>query len=190
MVSAVLPATAATETLASACLAVADAGPPAPNGLPLAVESLAAGAGAAAAVLSQPDVAALPNLATGDFVTLSSPGHPLQAVQALDPPLPGTVNATFPWGLYGFQVTNVAPGGSAVVTLVLPADAHPISYYKTDPATGQLTPFPYDGQTGAEINGNVITLHLQDGGPGESYRRAFPTGPSCRPAAAPPARGP
>ena len=50
-----------------------------------------AGAGLSGAQL--PDVAALPALTTGDFVTLTSPGHPFRAVQALDAPLPGVAVA-------------------------------------------------------------------------------------------------
>ena len=62
----------------------------------------------------------------------------------------------------------MTPGGIATVRLLLPPDARPNAYWKTDPATGQLARFDYDGSTGAVIAGNVVTLRLQDGGRGDA----------------------
>ncbi|MCI0459902.1 MAG: hypothetical protein L0Z62_23370, partial [Gemmataceae bacterium] len=39
---------------------------------------------------------------------------------------------------------------------------------KVKPTTGALSRFPFDGSTGAEIDGNIITLHLVDGGRGDA----------------------
>ena len=110
--------------------------------------------------VSQPEVATVPIATTGAFATLVAPGHALEHVQVSDPPQTAT---SLPWGLFNFQVTHVPVGGSAVVELHLPDGAAPSSYYKEDPATGVLTPFLYDGKVGAEIHGNVVTLHLADG---------------------------
>src|SRR5205809_5610603 len=71
-----------------------------------------------------------------------------------------------PSGFFGLEVRGVARGGYATVQMSL-ADGAPDVYYKQDPKTGQLTEFRYDGLTGAEITGNVVTLHLQDGGRGD-----------------------
>jgi hypothetical protein len=111
------------------------------------------------------DVATIAAATTHQAVTIQSPGHRIQNVQALAPPATGV---NLPLGLFGFKVLDVAPGGSATVTMILPQDVHVSSYYKQDPATGRMTPFDYDGQTGAEIHGNVVTLHFVDGARGDA----------------------
>jgi hypothetical protein len=73
---------------------------------------------------------------------------------------------TFDYGYAGYQVTGVAPGGSADVVLTLPAGPQPDTFYNYGPELGKPTPhwyeFLYDGTTGAKINGNVVTLHFVD----------------------------
>src|SRR5207253_3047393 len=88
----------------------------------------------------QPGVATVPSMTTGQFVTIDAGGHALQNVQVDDAP---ASNVTLPWGLFGFKVTGVTPGGSATVRIILPPDAYPNSYYKEDPKTGRITPFMY-----------------------------------------------
>ena len=74
---------------------------------------------------------------------------------------------TFPYGFFGFTVESVTAGGSTTVTIYLPAGANPNTYYKFGPTPGNPTDhwyeFLYDGQTGAQFSGNVITLHFVDG---------------------------
>ena len=63
-------------------------------------------------------------------------------------------------------------GEAVVVRLYLPSDPFVETYYKYGRTS--LVPvshwydFRYDGTTGAEINGNVLTLHFVDGGRGDS----------------------
>ena len=71
------------------------------------------------------------------------------------------------YGLFGFQVTNVKPGGTATVDLTLPTGATAVGYAKQDPHTKALSRFDFDGQTGAVVHGNTITLYIQDGGRGD-----------------------
>ncbi len=104
----------------------------------------------------------------GDSVSLDAPGYVLTNVTVQAAPANVTPAGTFPWGLFSFTIPNVTPGGVVTVTITLPAGAQPVGYYKTDPTTGLLAPFPFNGTSGAEINTNVITLHLVDGGPGDS----------------------
>src|SRR5206468_3902636 len=77
-------------------------------------------------------------------------------------------NYALPQGIFGFEVRDLAPGAAATVRVILPATAKPETYLKEDPATGRLEPFTFDGSTGAEIRGNVVTLHLVDGGRGDA----------------------
>lgn len=70
-------------------------------------------------------------------------------------------------GLYSFKITglNAAanPGQTATVVITLPSDTNPTAYAKCDPITKRCSDF-----AGAVINGNVVTLTLQDGGAGDS----------------------
>ena len=57
------------------------------------------------------------------------------------------------------------------MTIYLPAGANPTTYYKYGPEPGNPTDhwyeFLYNGQTGAVISGNIITLHFVDGQRGD-----------------------
>jgi len=108
------------------------------------------------------------------YVTLVAPaGAIFTGVQALGNPSPDDAPAgvTFPLGLVGFQLAGLV-GGAATVDLILPAGTAANTYWKygatPDNATAHWYEFLYDGTTGAEINSNVITLHLQDGERGDS----------------------
>ena len=52
------------------------------------------------------------------------------------------------------------------MTITLPAGSAPDSYYKVQ--NGSFFEFLFDGTDGAQINGNVITLTLVDGGRGDA----------------------
>ncbi|MBN1125004.1 MAG: hypothetical protein JXA82_08350 [Sedimentisphaerales bacterium] len=80
------------------------------------------------------------------------------------------------WGFLfdflGFMVTDLPIGGATTVTLYLPEGELFDVYYKYGPTHAEPTPhwypFMYDGQTGAVIEGNVITLHFVDGQRGDN----------------------
>ena len=86
------------------------------------------------------------------------------------------VSFNFPSGFIEFSVSNVVPGGAADVRLILPVGTPADHLYTLGPDTGNLTEhwydFSYDGATGTgmEINGNIMTLHLVDGGRGDRDR--------------------
>jgi hypothetical protein len=67
----------------------------------------------------------------------------------------------------------VGLGGAATLTLYLPAGADPTTYWKYGPTPVDANPnwyeFMYESatQTGAEIDGNIITLHFIDGKRGD-----------------------
>jgi hypothetical protein len=78
---------------------------------------------------------------------------------------------TFPFDLFGFAVTGFGAGNSTTVTITLPDGEAPITYWKYGPTPDNNTDhwyeFLYDGTTGAELDGNVITLHFVDGERGD-----------------------
>ncbi|HEV3082404.1 MAG TPA: PKD domain-containing protein, partial [Gemmataceae bacterium] len=145
---------------------------PLDKGVPAALEALAphGGDGNQDGIPDnqQADVVSVPTT-NGEFITLESPGHRIVDVQVFDPPATGVA---MPLGLVGFKLLDVTAGGSATVRMIVPDDIYLNSYYKQDPVTGRLTPFNYDGTAGAEIDGHVITLHLVDGGRGDSDGKA------------------
>jgi hypothetical protein len=108
--------------------------------------------------------------ASGDTLTLQTTGGSLSNVQAVTPP--SGAGATFPWGLMSFEVDNVPVGGTITVTLTLPAGAQPSTYYKWNQSAGTFSPFMFDGDNGASISGNVVTLYLTDGGAGDQDGQA------------------
>jgi len=108
------------------------------------------------------------------YVTLSvhDPGT-LSDCKVLDNPLPDVVatGVDFQYGLFEFTVNNVGAGDATTLMLYLSDGAEPITYYKHGPTPDDPTDhwyeFLYDGQTGAEIDGSVITLHFVDGQRGD-----------------------
>jgi hypothetical protein len=107
---------------------------------------------------------------TGDYVTLGcATGMNLRDVAAVVSPSPENIpqGVQISYGSFEFSVNGVGAGGSATVTLFLPTEATPNIYYKYGPTPDNPNEhwyaFMYDGQTGAQISGNVVTLHFVDG---------------------------
>ena len=80
----------------------------------------------------------------------------------------------FPCSLFGFSLFNPdnTAIGAATVAVILPEGESPTTYFKYGPtpdnSEAHWYEYLYDGETGAEINGNVVTLHLVDGKRGDS----------------------
>jgi len=78
---------------------------------------------------------------------------------------PSDVN--FDYGFFSFAIDGLEYGGKTTVEITLPEGVEPDTYFKYGPTpdnpVDHLYEFLYDGETGAEINGNVITLHFVDG---------------------------
>jgi hypothetical protein len=109
-----------------------------------------------------------------DYVTLSTDGgNSLENVSTLPTDQVGDLPAgvTFPFDLFGFTITGVGAGNSTTVTIYLPDGEAPATYWKYGPTpldgTNHWYEFLYNGTTGAEFNGNVITLHFVDGERGD-----------------------
>src|SRR5262249_22208019 len=141
------------------------------DGVPGAIEALAPNGGDGnndgTPDAQQADVATIHAATGAGFVTIDAQGHSLANVRALRGAAPADGGLALPQGLFGFEVHNVALGGSTDVRLILPESTRPEVYLKED-ASGALALFTFDGTTGAEINDNVITLHLVDGGRGDA----------------------
>ncbi|MBI1249378.1 tandem-95 repeat protein [bacterium] len=115
----------------------------------------------AGSTANNPSVASFPTSANGARIRLETEGN-FSNVR-----YEGDRSATAPYGLFSYEVSTVDPGQIIRVDVVLPEGATPQKYYKQHPETGNLTEFVFDGTTGTQIDGNRITLLLQDGGRGD-----------------------
>jgi len=118
----------------------------------------------------QPNVASFHTYDGLNYVTLSVPaGIELSEMKVTNNPSPSDTpaDAEFPWGYFDFSLDGLDPGEAVNVTMILHNGKSIAKYYKYGVTQDNLTPhwydFAYNGQTGAEINGNVITLHFVDG---------------------------
>ncbi len=105
-----------------------------------------------------------------NYVTLVLPqGKELSQLEVTDNPSPDDTpaDAEFPFGFFDFSIDGLNPGEAVNVTLILHNAPAISKYYKYGMTPDNITPhwyeFTYDGQTGAEISGNIITLHFVDG---------------------------
>ena len=115
----------------------------------------------------QGHVTTLPAAAGGGTVTIEAPDaiYPLEAVSAsvvpTDPAPPA--GASFPAGLLGFTVELPAGADPAVDVVVhLPSGTAPTSVWKLLPSGWQ------NFSDHADIDADVVTLHLVDGGAGDA----------------------
>ncbi|MBI5762420.1 MAG: hypothetical protein HZA51_02715 [Planctomycetes bacterium] len=121
----------------------------------------------------QPNVTTFKDI-NGNPVTIESPaGTILMGVQALQVPQPELAppGVIFPYGFFAFQVKNVAPGGGIDVKIFLHGGPTVNTYYKFGATpiipVDHFYRFLFDGNTGSEVNADVITLHLIDGQRGD-----------------------
>ena len=100
-------------------------------------------------------------------------GIALADVWAVDNPSPDDApeGVEHPYGFFEFTITGVGNGGAITVILHFPVGTTFDTYYKYGPtpnnAVNHWYEFLYDGETGAKINGNVITLYFVDGKRGD-----------------------
>ncbi|MCA9898446.1 MAG: DUF11 domain-containing protein [Ardenticatenaceae bacterium] len=121
----------------------------------------------------QPHVTAVPSL-VDPFQTIpftTDQNHTLSNVQAIPNPSPGNAPSdSFPLGFYALEITDVPVGGATTLQVTLPWPAVR-RWWKYGRTPNNTTPhwyeFSFDGTTGAQINGNVVTLHFVDGQRGD-----------------------
>jgi hypothetical protein len=129
---------------------------------------------------TQGNVVSFPNAVNGSYITLVTT-PPLVFESTADQtsvlfikPSKSTQGLNFTNGLFGFSVIrpNTNDAGAVTVKVILPDGVAPGTYYKygrtPDNPVAHWYEFMYDGETGAEINGNLVTLHFIDGQRGDS----------------------
>jgi hypothetical protein len=109
-----------------------------------------------------------------NYVTLAVPsGTVLSQLKVTgNPSISDTpADALFPFGFFDFSIDGLDIGEAVTVTLILHNGSSINKYYKYGPTPDNIEPhwydFTYDGQTGALINDNIITLHFVDGQRGD-----------------------
>lgn len=109
---------------------------------------------------------------TGKYATLASDvGTTLVDVKSIDNPSPDPLPASIesPYGFYEYTIEGLAVGGSAVVDLYLEAGDGALinAYHKYGPTpvhpVDHWYDFLFDGQTGAVISGDIISITYVDG---------------------------
>ena len=130
----------------------------------------------------QSNVASLFDFSGVDRVTFVGPaGTSFKNMQAVAAPAGAPADVTFPVGFFDFELQGVAPGGSAAVSLLLPNNANPNTYWIFGPEPGNTTAhfyeFVFNGTTGATFENDVtvdgttfdrVTLNFMDGGRGDA----------------------
>ena len=100
----------------------------------------------------------------------SSEGSTITNFEILDV-LPSSLDTSlndldFRYGLIDFSIEGVDINGCACLKLYFPENSTPEAYYKYGPtpddAENHWYEFAYDGETGAQIEENVVTLHFID----------------------------
>lgn len=121
----------------------------------------------------QPEVASIPDTVNGRIVTIATnPNYTLSNAQAIPNPSPSDApNASFPFGHFSFELSDLPADGRAEVTFTFPWGGIQ-SWWKYGPTptnpTAHWYEFNFDGNTGVELNGNKVTMHLVDGGRGDA----------------------
>lgn len=123
----------------------------------------------------QANVGTIPNSATGQPVTVvGDPGTQIINLTVRPNPAPSSMPPLvhFPVGFFAFTLDGLTTGAATTVRMHLPPGTAAATYHKYGPRPGQPLPewydFTYDGTTGAERSGDILTLHLVDGGRGDS----------------------
>ncbi len=106
------------------------------------------------ATIATPGGSASMEASSGSQLTTFTTGNP-----SVLPP----AGVTFPYGELAFSATTTA-GSLVSFTLTLPAPL--TSYYKLN--VGAWSAFTFDGETGTQFAGNVITITIRDNGRGDS----------------------
>lgn len=122
----------------------------------------------------QSNVASLPSFRGETYVTLFSPDQTtLTNVITIENPSPqdSPQGFIFPEGFIGFGLEGISEGETISVMIILHSGMKADTYWKVGATPDNPTPhwyeFLFDGVTGAQIDGNVITLFFIDGQRGD-----------------------
>jgi hypothetical protein len=122
----------------------------------------------------QSNVASLPSVKSGTYVTLAVPEGIILAdvSNGVEPALlPALSGIGFPLGFLDHQLAGLTPGGATTVTVYLEDGVGINALYKFGPTPDEPTPhwyrFTFDGRTGAKFFADRIVLHYIDGQRGD-----------------------
>ena len=129
----------------------------------------------------QPNVTSLLDVVSGEYITIEAEssmrlknigitdGSNIIAQSVTGNELNGL---NFTHGFLRFEVLGVTPGADVSVRLFMNSTKRPVKFFKFGPTPNNpvdhFYEFDFDGETGAEFDGNVITLHFVDGKRGDS----------------------
>jgi len=122
----------------------------------------------------QDNVASFHTYDSQKYVTMSSPvGTSINNIKTVTNPseTDAPSDVEFSYGFFEFTINGINIGDPVTITLYFQDGATFGTYYKYGPTPDNTTnhwyEFFYDSKTGAEINGNVITLYFLDGTRGD-----------------------
>jgi len=129
----------------------------------------------------QPNVSSVVDVVSGEYITIEAEssmrlknigitdGSNIIAQSVTGSELNGL---NFAHGFLRFEVLGVTPGTDFSVRLFMNSAKRPVKFFKFGPTPDNpvehFYEFGFDGETGAEFDGNVITLHFVDGKRGDS----------------------
>ena len=132
---------------------------------------------------TQSHVSSFPDIRNSYITVETDPSYILQSLRFADviegnsylgqaEPLSSLNGLNFVYGFLSFEVSNLDVGGNADIKIILPSGETPVKYFKYGPTpdnpVNHLYEFTFDGETGAEFNGNEVILHFVDGKRGDS----------------------
>ena len=103
------------------------------------------------------------NTPGGTVTATVQAGCQFNSLTSAAPQVPPPANVTLPFGQLSFSA-SCAPNALVTFQLTLPSSVN--AYYKLIGNSWQS--FTYDGETGAQINGNIVTVTIRDNGRGDS----------------------
>ncbi len=104
------------------------------------------------------------NTATGTGIArfTTSSGSIINLTAAATTPCGTLSGFTFPHGFFSFNITSIAPGSTVTIIIVLPSNMPAnTQYWKC--INGQWVQIPV-----VSVVGNIVTIHLTDGGTGDA----------------------
>jgi hypothetical protein len=126
---------------------------------------------------AQPDVATFPDVHGVWCTLIAESGTFFKQVTFTVNPSPSDTpdGLIFPCGFFGFEVHNLTPGGSAMVTLMLHENGILMGYYRYGPTPDNTKPhwypFIFDGTVGMKTDDEEpqtkLHIYFQDGGRGD-----------------------
>ncbi|MBD3276486.1 MAG: hypothetical protein GF372_14315 [Candidatus Marinimicrobia bacterium] len=108
-----------------------------------------------------------------DITFEAGSGHTIENLIPVEPPNTGASSqvSSFLYGAFNYTISGISGDGTSTVKMYFPEGTSHSGYWQYGPTSDNGEPhwyeFLYDGTAGAEINGNVVTIHYVDGETGD-----------------------